>query len=205
MARDGLLPSFFSDVNRRSQVPVKSTLVTGFRFCSIGIFYGCFRISWDASDLSIPRWVNIDHNSNFQLHTYISQSFWTRHELFTAFLSMLLICLDCSSIRLLRFMCVELVSYGLVLTCIEQDDARHNFGILEFGELRKIKYLSGFICPFVPLLPIVCSLVNIYLLINLGVSVWLIVGVLVYTFYGGSWRSHVPATHAMNYRSSGES
>ena len=29
MARDGLLPSLFSDVNKRTQVPVKSTLATG--------------------------------------------------------------------------------------------------------------------------------------------------------------------------------
>lgn len=29
MARDGLLPSFFSDVNKRTLVPVKSTIVTG--------------------------------------------------------------------------------------------------------------------------------------------------------------------------------
>ncbi|KAL8129483.1 hypothetical protein V2J09_018638 [Rumex salicifolius] len=30
MARDGLLPSFFSDINKQTQVPVKSTIVTGF-------------------------------------------------------------------------------------------------------------------------------------------------------------------------------
>lgn len=46
---------------------------------------------------------------------------------------MLLICLDCSSIRLLRFIVCgiggALLLIGLiVLTCIEQDDARHNFG-----------------------------------------------------------------------------
>ena len=29
MARDGLLPSFFSDVNKKTQVPVKGTVVTG--------------------------------------------------------------------------------------------------------------------------------------------------------------------------------
>lgn len=29
MARDGLLPSFFSDVNKRTQVPIKSTVATG--------------------------------------------------------------------------------------------------------------------------------------------------------------------------------
>lgn len=29
MARDGLLPSFFSDINKHTKVPVKSTVVTG--------------------------------------------------------------------------------------------------------------------------------------------------------------------------------
>lgn len=29
MARDGLLPSFFSDINKRTQVPIKSTVATG--------------------------------------------------------------------------------------------------------------------------------------------------------------------------------
>jgi len=128
-----------------------------------------------------------------------------------------------------------------------------------FSETKsKLNIFSGFICPFVPLLPIVCILVNIYLLINLGwvnknqaasnfavlwfcsfygspflfsqnapslpfslwpfsaatwtrVSVWLIVGVLVYVFYGRKHSSlrdavYVPATHADEiYRSSGES
>ena len=29
MSRDGLLPSFFSDVSKKTQVPVKSTITTG--------------------------------------------------------------------------------------------------------------------------------------------------------------------------------
>lgn len=29
MARDGLLPPFFSEVHKKSQVPVKSTIATG--------------------------------------------------------------------------------------------------------------------------------------------------------------------------------
>jgi amino acid transporter len=29
MARDGLLPKFFSDVNKHTQVPLKGTIVTG--------------------------------------------------------------------------------------------------------------------------------------------------------------------------------
>ncbi|KAM7274340.1 hypothetical protein ACFE04_029004 [Oxalis oulophora] len=84
----------------------------------------------------------------------------------------------------------------VVLTCIDQDDARHSFG-----------HTGGFICPFVPLLPITCIFINVYLLINLGndtwarVSVWLVIGVIVYILYGRRHSSllnavYVPASHA---------
>ncbi|XP_010677780.3 cationic amino acid transporter 4, vacuolar [Beta vulgaris subsp. vulgaris] len=49
---------------------------------------------------------------------------------------------------------------------------------------------GGFTCPFVPYLPIACILLNTYLLINLGtgtwirVSVWLLIGAIIYLFYG---------------------
>ncbi|CAI0433312.1 unnamed protein product [Linum tenue] len=95
----------------------------------------------------------------------------------------------------------------VVLTCIEQDEARHNFG-----------HSGGFTCPFVPLLPIFCILINIYLLVNLGgatwarVSVWLAIGVVVYLFYGRKHSSlmdavYVPVAHAgeiYGRRSSGD-
>ncbi|RAL50893.1 hypothetical protein DM860_005249 [Cuscuta australis] len=88
-----------------------------------------------------------------------------------------------------------LLSSSLVLTSIPQDDARHNFG-----------HSGGFVCPCVPLLPITSILINVYLLMNLGcatwarVSVWLLVGMVVYICYG---RTHsilrdavyVPAAH----------
>ncbi|MBA0832801.1 hypothetical protein Goarm_017166, partial [Gossypium armourianum] len=38
MARDGLLPSFFSDVNKSSQVPIKSTLATGLVAATLSFF-----------------------------------------------------------------------------------------------------------------------------------------------------------------------
>ncbi|XP_073062223.1 LOW QUALITY PROTEIN: cationic amino acid transporter 2, vacuolar-like [Primulina eburnea] len=84
---------------------------------------------------------------------------------------------------------------GLVsLTCVDQDDARHSFG-----------HAGGFICPCIPLLPIASILINVYLLINLGsgtwirVSIWLVVGVFIYIFYGRKHSSlqdavYVPAT-----------
>lgn len=88
-----------------------------------------------------------------------------------------------------------LLSGLIVLTCIDQDDARHKFG-----------HTGGFTCPFVPLLPIACILINSYLLINIGgatwmrVSLWLALGVCVYAFYGRTHSSlqnavYVPATH----------
>ncbi|KAI9108938.1 hypothetical protein K1719_020243 [Acacia pycnantha] len=54
MARDGLLPSFFSDVNKRSHVPVKSTLATPF-CCSLSISHGCLSAGRDGCDI-LRRW-----------------------------------------------------------------------------------------------------------------------------------------------------
>ncbi|KAL8152403.1 hypothetical protein V2J09_010163 [Rumex salicifolius] len=38
MARDGLLPSFFSDVSKHTQVPVKSTIITGTMAAALALF-----------------------------------------------------------------------------------------------------------------------------------------------------------------------
>lgn len=38
MARDGLLPSFFSEVDKKTQVPLKSTIVTGFLAALLAFF-----------------------------------------------------------------------------------------------------------------------------------------------------------------------
>ncbi|RDX95660.1 Cationic amino acid transporter 4, vacuolar [Mucuna pruriens] len=77
----------------------------------------------------------------------------------------------------------------VVLACIKQDDTRHSFG-----------HSGGFACPFVPFLPAACILINTYLLIDLGVatwlrvSIWLLLGVLIYLFYG---RTHSSLLHAI--------
>ncbi|KAG4122017.1 hypothetical protein ERO13_D11G241700v2 [Gossypium hirsutum] len=77
----------------------------------------------------------------------------------------------------------------VVLACLNQDEARHSFG-----------HTGGFLCPFVPFLPAACILINSYLLMSLGVgtwirvSIWLIMGALVYISYG--WR-HSSLTNAV--------
>ncbi|CAN6298397.1 unnamed protein product [Urochloa humidicola] len=101
---------------------------------------------------------------------------------------------------------VLLLLAGLgVLSWIDQDDGRHSFG-----------HSGGFTCPFVPVLPVMCILINTYLLINLGgdtwmrVGIWLLMGVLVYIFYGRTHSSltdvvYVPVAQADEiYRSSSE-
>uniref|UniRef100_A0A6M2EM11 Cationic amino acid transporter C-terminal domain-containing protein n=1 Tax=Populus davidiana TaxID=266767 RepID=A0A6M2EM11_9ROSI len=284
MARDGLLPSFFSDVNRSTQVPVKSTLVTGFGAAVLSFFMDVSQLAGmvsvgtllaftmvaisvlilryvppdevpfpsslqetidsvslryssqdvyeekaaihagtskdsklpllgKAKTIEYPLLVKQEAQSNFVMSEGKRREIagWT---IAATCIGAVLLTYAASNLSLpspLRFTTCgvggALLLCGLiVLTCIEQDDARHSFG-----------HSGGFICPFVPLLPIVCILVNIYLLINLGaatwtrVSVWLVVGVLVYVFYGRKHSSlvdavYVPATHADEiYRSSGES
>lgn len=103
--------------------------------------------------------------------------------------------------RILRFtVCgaggVVLLASLVVLAFMDEDDGRHNFG-----------HTGGFACPFVPFLPAACMLINTYLLIDLGaatwirVSVWLLMGALVYMFYGRTHSSllnaiYVPSAYA---------
>ncbi|KAH7522778.1 hypothetical protein FEM48_Zijuj07G0174500 [Ziziphus jujuba var. spinosa] len=274
MARDGLLPSFFSDVNKHTQVPIKSTIITGICAATLAFFMDVEQLAGMVSvgtllaftmvaiSVLIVRYVPPDEvpmpsslqeaidsfslqygrsteeinredaessdkdsskpligevivsveipliakrlplgNYTLNDNTRRKVAGWTI--MFTC-IGVFLLTYSASSLGLpwfLRFASCgvggALVLCGLiVLTCVDQDDARHNFG-----------HTGGFICPFVPLLPIACILINVYLLINLGVStwvrvsVWFIIGVVVYIVYGRTHSSlldavYVPAAHA---------
>lgn len=56
MGRDGLLPPFFSDVNSTTQVPIKSTLVTG-------LFAASLALCMDVSQLA--GMVNFHHEMKY--------------------------------------------------------------------------------------------------------------------------------------------
>ncbi|CAL1356698.1 unnamed protein product [Linum trigynum] len=288
MARDGLLPSFFSDVNKKSQVPVKSTVVTGLcaatlAFCmdvdqlagmvsvgtllaftmvaisvlilryvppdevpvpsslqdtidSVSLHYN--RISEGSSknkskshagtskdskqpllvgknsSADYPDLVKEDPSVKYVLNEEKRRKIagWT---IALTCVGAFTLTYAASSLAIQWLVRYCLCGFGgallltglVVLTCIEQDEARHNFG-----------HSGGFTCPFVPLLPIFCILINIYLLVNLGgatwarVSVWLAIGVVVYLFYGRKHSSlmdavYVPVAHAgeiYGRRSSGD-
>ncbi|KAL6847173.1 hypothetical protein ACP4OV_023026 [Aristida adscensionis] len=260
MARDGLLPSFFCDVNTKTQVPVKSTIVTGICAAALAFFMDVsqlagmvsvgtllaftivavsililryvppdeiplpsslqesFRLSQEndeekvrgplgdenhdqgASEISDVIVVESIKDPLIEKQLYASKLDETKRRK-TAACSIASVCIgvavltSSASATFLPFLvqCFICVFGGLllltglgVLCWIDQDDGRHSFG-----------HSGGFICPFVPLLPVMCILINTYLLINLGggtwmrVGVWLVMGVFVYIFYG---RTHSSLT-----------
>ncbi|KAF5937972.1 hypothetical protein HYC85_025478 [Camellia sinensis] len=302
MSRDGLLPSIFSDVNKRTQVPIKSTVITGvvaailafimdveqlagmvsvgtlLAFTMVAISVLILRyvppdevpipsslqesidsvsLRYSTSNDNIEEEKPKDHIGSStqstrlllgkvdrpiayplipkQAATILNDNRrkiagWTI--MFTC-VGVLLLTSAASSVGLLprwvftvsdyhyfRFgVCgigVVLILSGLVvLTCIDQDDARHSFGHTGAQVLSELLIsVQVSFAQFVPLLPIACVLINVYLLINLGsatwtrVSIWLLIGVLVYAFYGRTHSSlkdavYVPATHVEEiYRSS---
>ncbi|WOK99460.1 hypothetical protein Cni_G08172 [Canna indica] len=284
MARDGLLPSFFSDVNKRTQVPVKSTLLAGFFAATLSFFMDVSQLAGMVSvgtllaftmvaiSILILRYVpptevplpsslqesidsvsfrysiqNIEEKEgssgttgsskgkddniceevhkesvhypliekevskeNFNEQTRRQKAAWS---IVSVCIGVLILTTSASHAflpdlpRYLACFIGGLLFLGglVVLSWIDQDDARHSFG-----------HTGGFICPFVPYLPICCILVNAYLLVNLGggtwfrVSLWLLVGVFVYLFYGRRHSSltdavYVPAAHVDEiYRTSSE-
>ncbi|PIN08082.1 Amino acid transporter [Handroanthus impetiginosus] len=275
MARDGLLPSFFSEVNKKTQVPVKSTITTGILAALLAFFMDVEQLSGMVSvgtllaftmvavsvlilryvppdevplppsfqeaidsvsmrlsnspgnvDLenakvyaatsegTVPVIANKDSTIEYPLlEKAAGQLSFLMNEgnrrkiagwaiMFTC-VGVLILTSAASSVRLYSLLRFTLCGIGgtlllsglILLTWIDQDDARHSFG-----------HTGGFICPFVPLLPIACILINVYLLINLGaatwtrVSIWLAIGALVYLFYGRKHSSlqdavYVPAAH----------
>ncbi|XP_059646475.1 cationic amino acid transporter 2, vacuolar isoform X2 [Cornus florida] len=274
MARDGLLPSFFSEINERTQVPVKSTIVTGIFAATLAFFMDVSQLAGMVSvgtllaftavaiSLLVLRYVppnkvplppslqesiylvslrysggNQDIDGQHSEHPVKSWDGNGQHSLDNgetlvkcpliqkevaqgelneewrhkiAAWNIALVCIGVLALAsaasaeelpsIPRFtLCgvggVLLLCGLIVLTCIDQDDARHNFG-----------HTGGFVCPFVPLLPVACILINTYLLINLGagtwirVSVWLVAGALLYAFYGRKHSAllnaiYVPTSH----------
>ncbi|XP_030526065.1 cationic amino acid transporter 4, vacuolar-like isoform X1 [Rhodamnia argentea] len=273
MARDGLLPSFFADINRHTQVPVNSTVMTGVLAAALAFFMDVSQLAGMVSvgtllafttvavSVLILRYVppdevpfasglqesigSVSSQYNNDLKGTASMDFGYSlvsskedDQLFEtnessieddimqkqvtiddneerrrkiASWSIAFVCVGIlilasaasveglsSVVRLLLCGLAGVAALGslVVLACIEQDDARHDFG-----------HAGGFQCPFVPFLPVACILVNTYLLVSLGlgtwfrVSIWMLIGALVYIFYGRSHSSlkgavYVPVAYA---------
>ncbi|KAL3715576.1 hypothetical protein ACJRO7_007328 [Eucalyptus globulus] len=255
MARDGLLPSFFGDINRHTQVPVNSTVITGVLAAALAFFMDVSQLAGMVSvgtllafttvavSVLILRYVPPDEvplTSGLQGSIgLVTSQFYNdlrgtaSTEIESSVVSSggddqpLIETSESSTednIKQRIFLCVGILilapaaSVGghssmvrstlcglagvpvlgslAVLAYIGQDNARHDFG-----------HAGGFQCPFVPFLPVACILVNTCLLVSLPlvtwfrVSIWMLIGALVYIFYGRSHSSlkgavYVPAAYA---------
>uniref|UniRef100_A0A0E0M7Z2 Cationic amino acid transporter C-terminal domain-containing protein n=1 Tax=Oryza punctata TaxID=4537 RepID=A0A0E0M7Z2_ORYPU len=189
MARDGLLPPLFSAVDPTTQVPTLSTILSGICAAILALFM-------DVSELA--GMVSVG--------------------------TLLAFTMVAISVLIVRYappneiaMKVALPGSSESLTSdsgySEQDEenSRDLLGNGAFGGLllasatvalwfigqdkSSLRQTGGFMCPFVPILPVCCILINVYLLMNLGihtwirVSMWLAVGAIIYVFYGRKYSS----------------
>ncbi|XP_019187626.1 PREDICTED: cationic amino acid transporter 4, vacuolar-like isoform X2 [Ipomoea nil] len=252
MGRDGLLPSFFSDISKHTQVPVKGTLATGIFIAALAFFMDVSQLAGMVSvgtllafttvaisvlvvryvppdEFSFPsllqpsitpasftqhskalrigdentKSISMPYSNSEHLHPVVEcpllpkETTQGSNELRRRKIAAWAITLVCVGILLFvsaasaeglssipRFLVcgvggMIVLCCSTVLACVDQADLR-----------RRFKKSGGFLCPFVPFLPIASILVNTYLLINIGaetwiyVLLWLAAGALIYSFYG---------------------
>ncbi|XP_019187625.1 PREDICTED: cationic amino acid transporter 4, vacuolar-like isoform X1 [Ipomoea nil] len=253
MGRDGLLPSFFSDISKHTQVPVKGTLATGIFIAALAFFMDVSQLAGMVSvgtllafttvaisvlvvryvppdEFSFPsllqpsitpasftqhskalrigdentKSISMPYSNSEHLHPVVECPLLPKettqdacNELRRRKIAAWAITLVCVGILLFvsaasaeglssipRFLVcgvggMIVLCCSTVLACVDQADLR-----------RRFKKSGGFLCPFVPFLPIASILVNTYLLINIGaetwiyVLLWLAAGALIYSFYG---------------------
>ncbi|KAJ1295469.1 hypothetical protein BS78_01G226900 [Paspalum vaginatum] len=234
MARDGLLPPLFSTVNRQTQVPILSTILTGtcasilaffmdvsqlagmvsvgtlLAFTAVAIsvlvvrYAPPYEMPMEVALAGTPESLTSHSGHSEQDGQNLEGPFVDVQEAPTvsevvskvgrqkATRSIVLICLgaiifiSAVSISFFPFYvrmtaCILggllLLSSSIVLLCTGQDKS-------------SLGQTEGFMCPLVPLIPICCIFINVYLLMNLGaqtwirVSIWLVAGALIYFFYG---------------------
>ncbi|XP_060196795.1 cationic amino acid transporter 4, vacuolar-like isoform X1 [Lycium barbarum] len=228
MARDGLLPSFFSDISKHTQVPVKGTIATGIFIAILAFFMDVSQLAGMVSvgtllsftvvalSILILRYVPpdelpillSDQQSNVSgqyldalgedvverplLQKDIAQDKLRKRKIAAWSITMvyfgIVVVVAAVSTEglssILRFILCGIggmlvICCLAVLSSIDQADTKKSF-----------TKSGGFICPFVPFLPVASVLINTYLLVNIGaetwirVLIWLALGVIIYIFYG---------------------
>lgn len=247
MARDGLLPYFFMNVNKYTLVPINSTITSGviamllaffmnvdelsgmvsvgtllaFAIVSVSILILrfvppediiissasptslCFPSNMDSEQDgticpllgedqeqqvdSCESTTQLDKEEGFSSKSDYHRRLWAAMGICASCIGAILIAIGASGSLLpswLRWIlgCVGAVVFlvgAIIMGFLKQDEGRHTFG-----------NSGGFICPFVPWLPLLSILINVYLLANLGLLTWLrvggwfIVGAAVYFSYG---------------------
>ncbi|KAL9247454.1 hypothetical protein vseg_020885 [Gypsophila vaccaria] len=275
MARDGLIPYFFSDINKHTLVPVKGTIATGILAATLALVMDVSELAgmvsvgtllaFSAVAVSVliiryippemePIQVSLSESSSpsgghcynlgvleediakgpFTLSEDDCQDLLPNKEPLHNTSIKKEASLDNKKIQRRRnlaawFLLIIFVGVFVLMAAVSVESLRSSsritlcgigaaifvvglFGLSFIGQDEssdKFGNSGGFTCPFVPLLPASCILLNAYLLINLGaatwirVSVWLLLGVLVYVFYGRTHSTLSNATYVPITRTEG--
>lgn len=178
MAKDGLLPELFAKLNRKTQVPVASTIFTGILVGGVAFV---FNLDFLASVISC---------GTLQVFTFVNAG-------------VLLLRLKPSSHQggsvATRVVIFTLAAFALSISLVFKWywTLQAIFGLILVGAFTSILYLdkerldsSSFQCPWVPFVPCAGIVSNIYMMASLpggawlGVTIWLFLGLLVYLCYG---------------------
>ncbi|AQK65359.1 Cationic amino acid transporter 2, vacuolar [Zea mays] len=181
MARDGLLPPLFSDVNRKTQVPILSTVLIGTCASVLAFFMD---VSQLAGMVSVGTLLAFTAVAISVLVVRYAPPYEMPMEVALAVASFSghLEHDEQNSEDPFSNGGLAVLGSSIVLLCIGQDKKF-------LGQTGALSLL-GFMCPLVPFLPVCCIMVNLYLLMNVGshtwirVSIWLVAGALIYIFYG---------------------
>ncbi|GLD99438.1 hypothetical protein PINS_up008157 [Pythium insidiosum] len=178
MAKDGLLPDVFARLHQRTQVPVASTIFTG-------VLVGGISFVFDLDFLA-----NVISCGTLQVFTFVNAG-------------VLLLRMKTQSYQrgsvVQRVLAFSLASLLLSLSLVFKAHwlVRLACGAVLVGAFWLLQTLgkhpadsSAFLCPMVPLVPCAGIASNIYMMVSLpteawlGVSIWLLLGLLLYLFYG---------------------
>ncbi|RLN60209.1 hypothetical protein BBJ28_00003712, partial [Nothophytophthora sp. Chile5] len=180
MAKDGLLPSLFAKLNRDTQVPVASTIFTG-------VLVACISFVFELDFLA-----NVISCGTLQVFTFVNAGVLLlrmRPALSGAGVvrRVLVYVVACLALSLSFVFDLHWTIQGAIAMLLV---ASFVF-IYRLGKLSDLT--TSFQCPLVPLVPCLGILANIYMMasipaegwyVQLGVLIWLTVGLLVYICYG---------------------
>ncbi|TMW56622.1 hypothetical protein Poli38472_006632 [Pythium oligandrum] len=179
MAQDGLLPELFANLNRKTKVPVASTIFTGIL---VSVIAFVFELDFLANVISC---------GTLQVFTFVNAGVLllrmktARHQ-------------RGSVVQRVLGFTIASVFLSLSLVFQWHWTAQVFQGILVIASFlgiynldkQSVEATSSFLCPFVPFVPCAGILANIYMMTSLpfhawlGVSAWLLIGSLLYFFYG---------------------
>ncbi|CAI5703088.1 unnamed protein product [Peronospora effusa] len=177
MAKDGLLPSRFASLHRRTHVPVASTILTG---TIVAIIAFVFELDFLANVISC---------GTLQVFTFVNAGVLLLRMRPTfsgggVVRRVLIYVISCFALSLsFVFDLPWTIQGALALLVIASFVFIHRLG--KFSDLP-----TSFQCPLVPLIPCIGILANVYMMASIpiegwiGVLIWLSVGLTLYLCYG---------------------